>query len=155
MARATIAPALMRELRTSWAAVVPAGVDVQLGPDVSGNPTDYVIVGRDDPFEDRILPMVDAQQEFLYTGAVNRTETGSVSCVAFASVGDDDVDLALTRLEAILDPIATALRNNPSVFASVPELQWCHLTVTRLDAQVDQHGACAVAVFQIPFHAQL
>lgn len=154
MVKATIGATLMRTLVPAFTAVVPAGVDVRLGYGVTDSPADYVLVGADDPFSDQPAPMVDGDSDFLYTGAVNRTENGGINCVAFVSTGDTDTDIALTRLEEVLDALATALRADPDL-TSIPELMWCHLSVTRIDSDQNRNGTWALGVFRVLFKAQL
>lgn len=101
------------------AAVAATGARVELGPVVTGDPSDTIWVGFDgDP--DGEMQAGSRTSEWAGLGAKKRNETNTVTCAITALAGDGDVDAALTRIDAIFDAVENTLRSAPALAQTPP-----------------------------------
>lgn len=95
-------------------AITAAGARVELGPVVSGDPSDTVWVGYDgDPEGEFRAGRRDS--EWVGLGAKKRDESTFVTCAITTLAGDGDVTAALTRIDVLFDALEDSLRADPSL----------------------------------------
>lgn len=152
MPKASAAFDIIPALVTLGSAAMP-DVHIVNGYGTSLAPEEFILIGAADPFSNGPAVAIEADQEFAYANTTTRHERGHVNCVAYVGNGNGDADAAWTRLQAILDPLATLCRTNYTL--GLEDVLWVALSVTQADQDQGEQGAWALANFRIHFQARI
>lgn len=156
MARASVVPDAIDALVAIAAAAVPSGVRVIDGYDMSGDPSDVLMIGSDDPNAVTWTNMATAQQDWANATKQSRNETATITCVAAAFSGDGDIRAARNAAYAYADALGDAIRANvnlvvPDLFPTGVTGVWKtnFFTTSGLTQVFTGDGAAALLVFGI------
>ena len=152
---ASVVPALIAALHARASADLPNTV-VLLGPGITDDPGDYLMVGVDDPNEDEdAVEVADVTQEPMAFGSTRpRREEGFIHMAARSRNGDSDLQAALNAVYVIEDALAQALRTTDSLgVAGVMKLG--NGARSRLTWNLDDYGAVATLQYDIAFDAAI
>lgn len=123
------------------------------GLDDSGD--DYLMVGWDDPDNDR-GNSGEARQSWAGLGARARDEEGTVTCLVLCRDGGNQIATARASAKAITDQIEADLRSDPNLGGAVPGLMWIgYGTRTDLKQWLSDRGAVAQLTFELAFKARI
>lgn len=107
-------PAVVKAIASRANAVIPTGVRVARGSDLSQSPTDVIYVGLQD-VDDFDWTSAGTFQQAMQSFGGAREETGFVNCVALARDGGGDQDAATSNALAYLAAIEADLRANKTL----------------------------------------
>ena len=151
----SVIPALIDALYAQASSSLPT-TRVLLGPGITNDPGDYLMVGVDDPNEDEdAVEVADVTQEPMAFGSTRpRMEEGFIHMVARSRNGDSDLQAALDAVYATEEALATVLRTTDNLgVAGVMNLG----NGSRLQCtwNQDSYGAVATLRYDIAFRASI
>lgn len=146
--------ALIDALIDRWTPVLD--VNVLDGYGLTDDPGDFLMVGADDPDDDKAVS-AEFRQEWHGLGANARLEEGSVQCLALSWNGDADPRAARHGVEATTNAVENHLRADPNLGGTVPGLMWAAFAGIRgeIHQMQGETGAAAWCVFDVAFKARL
>lgn len=149
--------ALLELARSIWPQDTEEGPEVLVidGFGVTDDPTDFLMIGVDDPDSvDSPAYSGDVTQEWANANYTARDEFGDITCAALGWNGDGDQKLARDAVRSITDQLEAAIRLNPPL--NLPTLLWTEFGTT-LQLTQNQHdqGAEAIVVFHIKYRARI
>lgn len=146
---------LIDQLVEQYRAGLPATVHVVDGDVVTGDPGVFLMVGWDDPDNDRATS-VTGQQSWAGLGARARDEEGTVTCLVVAWDGNGDLGTARTTARGVTDAVEQLHRADPNLGGTVPGLLWTgYGTRTELRQWLSDQGAVVTCTFEIAFKARI
>lgn len=157
----SVVPLLIDALVARCQDALPSTVAVYDGMGVSDDPSDYVMIGVEDPFRDTESASESKQEWFEAGVGAKRSETGTILCAALAWTGDTNVKVARERVYDTANAIAAMLRagepDNPRDFSlGLDGLLWTSYgTNSRLHQGQTDDGCFALVMFEIYFEAQI
>ena len=106
----SVLPALIAALYAQASSSLPNTL-VLLGPGITDDPGDYLMVGCSDPDADGEFEIAELEQEQMAFGATRpRQESGAIFMVARSRNGDSDLQAAIDAAQATQEALATVLR---------------------------------------------
>lgn len=145
---------LVDELVTRFDAAL-ATVKVIDGDTVDGEYGDFLMVGWDDPDNDRAVAG-EGQQSWAGLGHAARDEAGTITCLALSWRGDNDINAVRAAVKATTVAVEDLLRSDPNLSGAVPGLQWTgYGTRTELKQWLADTGAVATCTFDIAYKARI
>lgn len=130
-------------------------VNVVDGDTVSGDLGAWLMVGWDDPDNDRATAATGAQS-WAGLGAKVRDEEGTVTCLVVVTNGNNDLKAARATVKAVTDAVENIHRADPNLGAEVPGLLWTgYGTRTELRQWLSTDGAVVTCTFEIAYRARI
>lgn len=157
MTTASAVPAVIDALVTMATAAVPSGTVVSDGLSFSGEVGNYLMIGVEDPEVELAQRSARTAQEWPHAGTGARDEKGEITCAALSWTGDSGPTSAKAARDACYataDALSAALRANPSLGVD-SVLYASYGTGDSLSQAQDKHGAYALLIFRVAFHARL
>lgn len=126
------------------------------GVGVTDDPSDYLMIGVDDPFASSDNGAVESEQDWAHVGlGAQRTEEGTVMCAALSWSGNANPKEVRDRVYATYAAVAGLMNEPATTDLGVEGLLWTSCgTRSRLVTDQNEHGALALLTFQIFFKAQ-
>jgi len=132
-----------------------ASVNVIDGDTVSDDVANFLMVGWDDPDNERATS-AEGKQEWAGLGAKARYEEGTVTCLALSWDGANNFAAARAAVKATTDGVEDNLRSDPNLGGAVPGLMWVgYGTRMELRQWLSTEGAVATCMFDIAFKARI
>lgn len=146
---------LIPALVTAFTAGLPNTIHVIDGDTVTGDAGTFLMVGWEDPDNDRATSAT-GKQDWAGLGARARDEEGTITCLVIAWNGDSDFAAARAALRAATDGVEGLLRADPNLDGAVPGLMWTgYGTNTQLRQWLSDQGAVATCTFDVAFKARI
>lgn len=146
---------LIDRLVTVLGTGLSADVKVIDGDVVSDEPGTVLMVGWDDPDNDRATSVTGAQT-WAGLGAKARNEEGTVTCLVVTVDGNNVLKDARATVEAVTDGVEQILRADPNLGGQVPGLMWTgYGTRTEIRQWLSDMGAVVICTFDIAFKARI
>jgi hypothetical protein len=158
MSTTTIAFDLTTQLvATCRAAVI--GAVVYDGPQMAGDPGNFLMVGVPDPDSNEPSESASGTQDWSGLGAKASRESGAITCCALAWTGDDGDAAQQATRETVRDIVKTvdqALHDDPNLGGTVPGLMWVRFGRNyRLIQLSADDGTAAIFYFEIAYEARI
>ena len=151
----SIIPDLIEQLVVTLDAALPADVIVVDGDIVTGDVGTFLMIGWDDPDNDRATAAT-GQQKWAGLGAKARDEEGTVTCLAVALDGNNALATARATAKAVTDIVENTLRADPNLAGTVLGLMWTGYGArTELRQWLSDQGAVCTITFEIAFKARI
>ena len=151
----SVIPDLIARLVTTFDSALPADVLVVDGDIVTGEPGTTLMVGWDDPDNERATSAT-SNQEWAGIGAKARNEDGEITCLVVALDGNSVMATARATAKAVTDAVENALRADPNLGGAVPGLMWVSYgTRTEVRQWLSDQGAVCSITFEIAFKARI
>ncbi|WP_183092907.1 hypothetical protein [Nocardioides stalactiti] len=151
----TVVYDLIDTLYERWTALLEDTVTVFDGDGLDDSGDNFLMVGWDDPDNDR-GNSAEARQAWHGLGAQTREEEGTLTCLLICCDGGNDITTARAAAKQITDLIEADLRSDPSLGNVVTGLQWVgYGTRSDLKQWLSDRGAVAQLVFEIAFKARI
>lgn len=146
---------LIDGLVDAFRAGLPSTVHVVDGDVVTGEAGTFLMVGWDDPDNDRATSTTGSQS-WAGLGAKARNEEGTVTCLVVGWTGNGDLKEARTTVRGVTDGVEGLLRADPNLDGAVPGLLWTEYgTRTELRQWLSEEGAVVTCTFEIAFKARI
>lgn len=146
---------LIPALVTTFTEGLPEAIHVIDGDTVSGDAGTFLMVGWEDPDNDRATSAT-GQQKWAGIGAKARDEEGTITCLVIAWDGNNDFPAARAAVRAATDGVEALLRADPKLDGTIPALMWVgYGTNTELRQWLSDQGAVATCTFDIAFRARI
>lgn len=130
-------------------------VHVVDGDTVSGDVGTWLMVGWDDPDNDRATAATGTQS-WAGLGAKARDEEGTVTCLVVVTRGDNKLKDARATVKAVSAGIEGIHRADPNLGGTVPGLMWTgYGTRTEIRQWLSTEGAVVTCTFEIAFRARI
>ena len=131
-------------------------VNVVDGDTVSGDVGTWLMVGWDDPDNDRATAAT-GRQSWAGLGAKSRDEEGTVTCLVVVTRGDSQLKDARSTVRVVTDAVEGIHRADPSLGGTVPGLMWAGFGDGRTEIRqwLSEEGAVVTCTFEIAFKARL
>lgn len=153
--RTSVLPDLIDALVSAATDALPE-IRVSDGVGVTDDPSDYLMIGVDDPFADS-PEAASSAQDWVHVGTgAQRSETGEIQCAALSWSGDTDPKVVRDRAFATCGAVANLLRPPADSSLGVDGLLWCSFgTTQRYEPSQGDDGCYALVMFSIYFSAQI
>ena len=150
----SVIPALIAALYAQASSSLPTTL-VLLGPGITNDPGDYLMVGVDDPDGEDETQAADVTQDQMAFGATRpRREEGEIFLVARSRNGNSDLQAACDAAYATQEALAAVLRTTDSLgVAGVMKLG--NGARMPLAWNLDDYGAVATLRYTIAFEASI
>lgn len=151
----TVTYGLLGRLVEVYTAGLPSDILVVDGDIVTGDIGTVLMVGWDDPDNDRATS-VTSQQSWAGLGAKSRDEEGTVTCLVVVTNGNGDLKEARDTVRAVTDAVEGIHRADPNLGGEVPGLMWTgYGTRTEIRQWLSTEGAVVTCTFEIAFKARI
>ena len=150
----SVAPALIAALYAQASAALPTTL-VLLGPGITDDPGDYLMVGCNDPDaeDDFEIARVDSEQ-MTFGSTRPRMEDGAIHMVARSRNGDSDLQAAIDAAYAIQEALAAVVSATDNLgVAGVMKLG--NATTSGPWGRLDGYGALATLHYDITFSSAI
>ena len=151
---ASVVPALIAALYAQASSSLPTTL-VLLGPGVTDDPGDYLMVGVLDPDDEDAVEVADVTQDPMAFGSTRpRREEGFIHLVARSRNGDLDLQAALDAAAAVEEALAAVLRTTDSLGVT-GVMKLGNGARKRVTWNLDNFGAVATIQYDIAFDAAI